>query len=345
MGVAGPVPAEVLGAYGFSPAATCHPLGAGHIHTTLLLEEGTRQGVLQQINTTVFKNPQAISHNLRVVGDYLQQHSPGYLFPQPLAARDGTDLVTDRTQRIWRLLPYVADTITLEKVATPAQAFEAARGFGLLARNLRGLDPALLQPTIDRFHDLVWRYAQFAQAVAHAPAALRATAAQAIARAQALHWLADAYQTHRLSGRLPARITHNDTKVNNILFDCKTQKAACVVDLDTIMPGYFIYDLGDLVRTCVSPAAEDETALDEIQVRTDVQQALEDGYLCEMGDVLTPGERALIPFAGQMMTYIMALRFLTDYLGGNTYYKIKHPNHNLDRAKNQLQLLELLLAG
>jgi Ser/Thr protein kinase RdoA (MazF antagonist) len=345
MALTGPVPEEVLHAYGFSAAATWQPLGAGHIHTTLLLTDGDRQGVLQLINTAVFKKPQAISHNLRVVGDYLQQHNPGYLFVRPVATREGSDLATDRAQRVWRLLPFVPGTVTLEKIETPAQAFEAARGFGLFARNLHGLDPARLQATIDRFHDLAWRYEQFTQAIEQAPASLKAAEEKTIARARQFRWLVDEYMHHIASGRLPLRVTHNDTKVNNLLFDHQTQKAVCVVDLDTIMPGYFFFDLGDLVRTGVSPAGEDETDLTAIRVRKDVLHALHEGYLLAMRDVLTPEEERLIPFAGRMMTYIMALRFLSDYLNGNVYYKVKHPHHNLHRAKNQLHLLEALVSG
>jgi Ser/Thr protein kinase RdoA (MazF antagonist) len=135
---------------------------------------------------------------------------------------------------------------------------------------------------------------------------------------------------------------HNDTKINNVLFDQATGKTVAVIDLDTLMPGYFIYDLGDMVRTFVCPVSEEERDVTRITFREEIYQAVVEGYLSEMSDVMTPEELRAIPFAGKMMTYIMGLRFLADYLRGNTYYHITYPEQNLVRARNQLRLLEVL---
>lgn len=336
------VPPEVLAQFRLPPQVRAVPLGAGHIHTTLLLPDANPAVVLQQINTAVFKKPDAIAHNLHVVGRYLAHHHPNYFFLNPLPTTAGAAVATDRAQRIWRLLPYVADTVTREEISSPGQAYEAARGFGLFARNLHGLNPSELQATIGRFHDLAWRYEQFEAALAHTTPGRAAQASPEIRMAKAFQPLVAEYQHLIGSGRLPLRVTHNDTKINNVLFDRATGEVKCVIDLDTLMPGYFIYDLGDLVRTCVCPVSEEETDLSKITIRTDVHEALVAGYLEPMADLLSVDEKKQIPFAGRMMTYIMALRFLADHLNGNIYYKVKHPLHNLERARNQLELLTKL---
>jgi Ser/Thr protein kinase RdoA (MazF antagonist) len=144
------------------------------------------------------------------------------------------------------------------------------------------------------------------------------------------------------SGSLKPRITHNDTKINNVLFDSTTQKAVCAIDLDTLMPGYFIYDLGDMIRTFVSPVDEEEKDISKIFVRKNIYDSLIQGYLSQMNDTLTSEENKAIPFSGLMMTYIMALRMLTDFLNGDVYYQIRYEGQNLVRATNQLKLLEEL---
>jgi hypothetical protein len=336
------VPAEVLQQFGLPPDVSATALGAGHIHTTLLVQDTSRAYVLQKINTAVFRKPNAIAHNLQVVGTYLAQHYPDYFFLRPQSTLAGAAVATDLQQNIWRLLPYVANSFTLEEVETPDQAYEAAKGFGLFASNLRGLNPNELHATIDRFHDLAWRYEQFDAACASATPELAQAARNEIATARTFQPLVARYLAVIQSGSLPLRVTHNDTKINNVLFDRTTRQVKCVIDLDTLMPGYFIYDLGDLVRTCVCPVGEDETDLSKMRLRPEVYDALVSGYLAGWGNTLSEEEKKLISFAGPMMTYIMALRFLADHLNGNVYYKVKYPRHNLDRARNQLQLLTLL---
>jgi Ser/Thr protein kinase RdoA (MazF antagonist) len=337
------VPPEVAQQFGLSVPITATALGAGHIHTTLLVQGTGGPFVLQKINTSVFKKPEAIAHNLSVAGQYLAHHHPDYFFLNPIPTQAGQPVATDSHQHLWRLLPYVRDSFTLEEIDRPEQAYEAARGFGLLARYLDGLDPHQLQPTIDRFHDLGWRYEQFETACARTTPALARMAEAEISSAKAFQPLVAEYQHLIQSGGLKLRVTHSDTKINNVLFDRTTNQVKCVIDLDTLMPGYFTYDLGDLVRTCVCPVNEEETDLSQITIRKEVYEALVAGYLHAMGDVLSDTEKTQIPFAGRMMTYIMALRFLADHLNGNVYYKVKYPRHNLDRARNQLHVLEKLM--
>jgi len=240
------------------------------------------------------------------------------------------------------VFPFIENTLTIDQVESPQQAYKAAREFGRLTRYLDGVDPKLFQPTIPRFHDLTLRKEQFNEALAGATPALLTEAANCIAQAQQFAFLVDAYQSLISAGSLRLRVVHNDTKINNVLFDRVTHDTVAVIDLDTLMPGYMIYDLGDMIRTFVCPVSEEEKDLSKISFRREVYDALLEGYLSEMDPVLDSAERGAIPFSGQMMTYIMALRFLADHLRGNTYYHISYQGQNLVRAANQLRLLEVL---
>lgn len=294
------------------------------------------------MNHNVFKQPDVIVRNMRLAADYLSQHDPDYLFLSIIKTRDGAELACDEEGYSWRLLPYIDNTITVNEVSTAGEAYEAAKGFGRLNRKLAGCNAEPFKPTIERFHDLGWRHEQFESALKGATTGRITQAEEAVARAKHFAFLVDRYKQLIASGKLKLRVFHNDTKINNILFDKDSRKAVCVIDLDTLMPGYFIYDLGDMVRSFVSPASESETDLAKVTVRSEIYDALVQGYLAEMDDVLTHDEKSVIPFSGQMMTYIMALRFLADFLNGNVYYAITYPDQNLDRARNQLQLLGLL---
>jgi Ser/Thr protein kinase RdoA (MazF antagonist) len=336
------VPDRVRNAYGFDESWQIESFGAGHIHRTFRVTGPGQPFVLQRVNHYVFKRPDVIARNIRLAADYLRQHHPEYLFLPIIKTRDGAEMVYDAEGYPWRLLPYIDNTITINEVSEAGEAYEAAKGFGRLTRNLAGCHTEQFEPTIERFHDLGWRYEQFQAALNVATALRISQAKETIAKAKHFAFLVDQYRQLIISKKLKLRVFHNDTKINNILFDKDSRKAVCVIDLDTLMPGYFIYDLGDMVRSFVSPASEAESDLAKVTVRSDIYDALVDGYLSEMDDVLTPDEKSAIPFSGQMMTYIMALRFLADFLNGNVYYAIAYPNQNLDRARNQLRLLELL---
>ena len=335
------IPASVAQAFSISAKASFSAIGSGHIHQTFLVDNG-QKFVLQRINKNVFTKPEVIARNNRLAADYLAIHHPHYLFLTALRDRQGHELVYAEDGFPWRIYPLIENTSTIDFVTSAGQAFEAAKGFGLLTRNLHGIDSSKLEPTLDRFHDLHWRYEQFEMELAHATPQVIMQAQDEIKLAQQFKPLVQQYTTLINSGSLISRITHNDTKINNILFDKLTGKAACVIDLDTLMPGYFIYDLGDMVRTCVSPVSEEEQDITRIAFRKEIHDALLEGYLSQMKDYMSDGELAAAPFAGKMMTYIMALRFLADFLRGNTYYTIHYPEQNLVRARNQLQLLKLL---
>lgn len=335
------VPAEIAHAFGFSPQAKISLLGSGHIHQTLLVE-GKDKLVLQRINKNVFTKPEVIARNNRLAAEYLSIHHPEYLFPKTLPDQQGRELVYATDGFPWRVYPLIENTLTVDFVTSTEQAFEAATGFGMLTRNLNGIDCTQFEPTLDRFHDLQWRYEQFETELAGATPPLIQQAEAEIKLAKEFMFLVQQYNTLLKSGALAIRITHNDTKINNILFDASTRKAVCVIDLDTLMPGYFIYDLGDMVRTCVCPVSEEEQNITRIAFRKEIYDALLEGYLSQMKAYMSAQELQAVPFAGKMMTYIMALRFLADYLRGNTYYTIHYPEQNLVRARNQLHLLQLL---
>lgn len=315
---------EVLAKLGIEGSAV--PIGSGHINKTYKVGAY----ILQKINTNVFKDPGIIANNLEIARQHLSLNHPDYLFIAPLKN------VVHKGDH-WRLYPYIEHSYTIDEATSVAQAFEAAQAFGKFGRFMQGCDISRINPTIERFHDLALRYDQFELALASTSTELKIVAAKEIQTAIKYRKLVDHYNSIIKSNTLKPGIFHNDTKINNVLFDRATGKAIAIIDLDTVMEGYFIYDLGDLVRTLVSPVSEEEKDLDKIVVRKDFYNAVIDGYTSEM-----KVDKSLASFAGMMMTYIMALRFLADFLRGNTYYHITYADQNLVRARNQLRLVELL---
>jgi len=334
---------EILKVFRVSEPVEISPLGSGHIHKTFKVT-GEKKFVLQRVNKNVFTRPEIIASNNRTAFQYLKQHHPDYPFPQTIPDLNGNDLHYDDDGFPWRLYSLIENSFTIDEVSSEQEAFEAAKGFGQLTKSLNGVDVSLFQPTLDRFHDLAWRYQQFEEALHNAKPEVVRAAEKEIAQTKAFEFLVMEYNDLIKKGSLVLRIMHNDTKVNNILFDSISRKAACAIDLDTLMPGYFIYDLGDMVRTFVSPATEEEKDISKVVFRKSIYDALLKGYLFEMGNVLSEEEKKSIPFAGKMMTYIMELRMLADFLRGNTYYHVTYPEQNLVRARNQLRLLELIVA-
>ena len=316
-------------------------IGTGHIHQTFKLK-GPKSFILQRVNKDVFKNPEIIASNLRTAGNYLTSHSPEYIFLKSVISETRQEMVYDAQGFPWRLFPYIENTFSIDKVDTLEEAFGAATEFGRLTRYLDGVNVGLFRETIPNFHDLALRYNQFGEALAASTSDRKEEAKDCIDAGRKTATLVDQYNQLIKSGSLRLRITHNDTKINNILFDTTTRKAVCVIDLDTLMPGYFIYDLGDMIRTFVCPVSEEEKDLSAVVVRREMYEAVVKGYLSQMREVMSPKEVAAIPFAGKMMTCIMALRFLADYLCGDTYYHTTYPGQNLVRARNQFRLLEKL---
>jgi hypothetical protein len=334
--------AEIIQQYGLvARDFSVSRVGSGYIHYTFKLS-GPRSFILQRVNKDVFKQPEVIASNMRHAAAYLKKNFPDFLFLSVINTKTGAEMVYDSDGFPWRLYPYIDNTYTVDKVASPEEAYSAAAQFGTLCKKLEGVDVKLFQPTIERFHDLNWRYEQFESAIANASAERLEQSRTEVTKAKGFRYLVTGYSDLIESGTLKLRITHNDTKINNILFESTTGKALCAIDLDTLMPGYFIYDLGDMIRTFVSPVDEEEKDLSKIEVRQPIYEAVINGYVSAMNDSLTKEEKKAIGFSGMMMTYIMALRMLTDFLNGDIYYQIRYPGQNLVRAKNQFCLLEKL---
>lgn len=336
---------HVLAGFGLDPQQfDVQPFGSGHINKTFLAADrnGGAGYVLQQINTQIFKQPAIIARNHKLTADFLAERHPSYFFVRAIPAKDGGEMFIDNDTKHWRLLPHIANTYTVDQADTPKQAYEAAKQFGRFAKLTTGIELSTFAPSIPNFHDLSLRYEAFASAIQTGSAERRQAAANAVAAYLALKHIAKTYAGLIKNNTLPTRLMHHDTKINNVLLRQGTHAGVCVVDLDTLMPGKVISDLGDMVRTYVSPVSEEERDLGRVVVREDFFLALIDGYLSEVRDALTPAEKAHVFYAGQFMVYMQGIRFLTDFLNGDVYYPIKYPHHNLDRACNQLTLLQRL---
>ncbi|GAB4406213.1 MAG: phosphotransferase [Bacteroidia bacterium] len=326
-------------------------LEQGHINSTWVATYSQAgrpvRYLVQQINGEVF-NTTILVRNMELLLDHLGSR----LSHLPDASRRTLTLLATRTrypERLycdsvglyWRVMLYIEESISVEQIDTPRQAHTAAYAFGHFVSLLRDLQPRQLGETIPYFHDVGRRYQALEAAWAQADDSRRTRAATLYAAATR-HAAIVAQMNRLIAEGMPLRVVHNDAKIGNLLLDAHTGEGLCVIDWDTVMPGYVLYDFGDLVRSCASPVPEDSTDLEAIVVRREVLQALVDGYLAGAGNLLLPVERANLLFGGLLMTYLMALRFLTDDLQGNVYYHTAYPDHNFDRARNQFRLLDLL---
>lgn len=319
------------------------PIGSGLIHRTWKVEvPGEGAYVLQEVNTGVFSNPVAIAENLDKIGRYLAEREPGYLFAAPLRTADGAVFCRDDSGGYCRMFRFVHGSRTYDTVSSPGQAYEASRQFGLFTRVLRDFDVRELQETLPHFHDLELRYEQFLRAASSGDAVRVRESGELIAFLRSQRRLVDKYVALKRHPDFLLRVTHHDTKISNILFDDR-DKGLCVIDLDTVMPGYFISDVGDMIRTYVSPASEEEVDLSAVLVRREFYRAIREGYLGVMGDVLSAAEQEHFFYAGLFMVYMQALRFLADHLNRDVYYGARYEGHNYNRAANQVRLLEGLM--
>ncbi|WP_373515714.1 phosphotransferase enzyme family protein, partial [Persicitalea sp.] len=334
---------RILAAYGIFPLPEPRRFGSGHINDTFLVESDSGACyVLQKINSRVF-DVGAIASNLRLAAQHMSKHHSDYLFVAPIPTLSGEELV-EVDGESWRLTPFVPNSNTINEATSPAQAYESARQFGLLARNLDGLDMAKFQATIPDFHNLSFRFEQFQEAIVRAGEERKIKAQEMITYFLDKKQIVATYENLLQNPDFPDRLMHHDTKINNVLLDTDTQRGLAVCDLDTLMPGKVISDLGDMVRTYVSPVSEESVEFEKVVVREDYYRALVEGYLAEMKEVLTETEKSAIFFSGLFLVYMQGIRFLADYLNGNVYYPTKYPDHNLDRARNQMVLLQDLYA-
>ncbi len=324
------------------------PLKTGHINTTHVVhvatDEGRRRFVLQRVNGRIFLNVPALMENVARVTTHLRAkaHAGGERSARVLSvvpARDGAACVCDANGEWWRVYDFIEGTHTVDRVTTEAQAREAARAFGRFQAHLADLPGVRLHETILNFHHTPSRVAALRAAIQEDVLG-RARDVQAEV-SFALTREADAHVLLNLvaAGRLTERVTHNDTKINNVMLDDATGHAVAVVDLDTVMPGLALYDFGDLVRASASSTSEDDPEPANMHVKLSLFRALVEGWL-EAGAAPSSDERAHLAFSGKLMAYETGVRFLTDYLRGDVYFKVHHPEHNLHRARTQFALVQ-----
>ncbi|HVY75403.1 MAG TPA: aminoglycoside phosphotransferase family protein [Puia sp.] len=333
----------ILTAYGLNAGSLeIAPMGSGLINHTWIIRGSQRPYILQRINNAVFKKPRDIEENISSIESFLKIHHPEYLFIAPIKTTDGREMIETEGHGYFRMFPFVENSHTVTVVNNTTQAWEAANQFGLFTKNLSGFPAATLKHTLPDFHNLSLRYDQFQLALENGnPQRIQQTA-DIIERMKAQYAIVDEYKRILSSPDFHLRVTHHDTKISNVLFDAG-DRGLCVIDLDTVMPGYFISDVGDMMRTYLSPVSEEESDFSRLEVREDFFRAIVNGYLREMGAELTKTEKEHFIYAGKFMIYMQALRFLTDHLNDDIYYGAKYEGHNLVRAGNQLALLDKLL--
>ncbi len=321
------------------------PYGTGHINDTycVVFNQGGHavRYIFQRLNGQVFKQPLAVIENIQRVTDHIRGKLAGARDPSRsvltlIPTWDHRFWHCDREGSFWRAYIFIENARTYDQVQSAQQAFAAAKAFGAFQQRLADLPPPRLHETIPAFHDTPARLAQLEQAVA-ADTANRVRLARAeIDFALRRRPLASSL----LAGNLPERIAHNDTKLNNVMLDDRTGDGVCVIDLDTVMPGRVAYDFGDMVRTTTSSTPEDETDLSKVEMRFDLFEALVRGYLGAAHGFLRREEKNCLALAGKVVTLEIGIRFLTDFLQGDSYFKIHRLGHNLDRARTQFKLVE-----
>ncbi len=326
------------------------PYGNGHINDTFLLrctspDQNETKFILQRMNHDIFKNPPQLMENVVQVTQHLrrtilsQGGDPNRETLNVLQTRNGADWYQDSSQNYWRVFPFIERSVCLEKVESEKDFYDSAVAFGNFQRQLADFPVRKLHETIPNFHNTSSRFEDFQKAVQEGDQS-RAALAQA-ELAFALDRKQDtAVLTNLLAeGKLPLRVTHNDTKLNNILFDADTHKALCIIDLDTVMPGLSLYDFGDSIRFGANTGAEDETDLSKVELDLSLFEAFTKGYLEGCAGSLTPKEIEMLPMGAKLMTYECGIRFLADFLTGDHYFKTHREHHNLDRARTQFKLV------
>ena len=326
------------------------PFGSGHINDTFLLSTQGSGYVLQRINHNVFKKPEEVMDNIVRVTEHIANKleiqgvddiSRRVLKVIPVT--DGQSYHKDDCGNYWRVFNFIENASTYDCAQSLDQACQAGRAFGQFQNHLADLQGPPLYETIPDFHNGPKRFKAFTLALEKDCRSRASKAKKEIDFMLGHNWIFNTVAELTEQGSLPIRVTHNDTKMNNIMFDDTTGEGLCVIDLDTVMPGLSLYDFGDIVRTMISDVEEDETDLSKIAIDLPRFEAIVRGYISTAGEFLNETECQNLFLAGMMMTLIHGTRFLTDYLEGDTYYKIQRPSHNLDRCRVQFNLIEQML--
>lgn len=333
---------QIFKEFGIDRAAIVKPFGSGLINNTWLVTVGDNDFILQRINHHVFKKPEDIADNIRLIADHLKRTQSNYLFVSPLKTIHGNDMIFLNEEGYFRLFPFIKNSHTVDTVTSSSQAYEAAKQFGRFTNVLSDLPIKKLKLTIPDFHNLALRYSQFENALKNGNNERIKQSAETITFLKEQSGIVHISELIKANTAFKKRVTHHDTKISNVLFD-QDDHGLCVIDLDTVMPGYFISDFGDMMRTYLSPVSEEEKDLSKIEIREDYFKAIADGYLSEMQYELTAIEKDHLVYAGKFLTYMQALRFLTDHLNNDVYYGAKYEGHNFIRANNQVELLKKIM--
>lgn len=332
---------EVLDAFGIKEKVV--PYGNGHINDTYC--SVSAKYIIQRINTDVFQDADALMGNIERVTEFLKKKiiaeggDPERETLTVVKTVDGKPYYKFDDDNVFRVYLCIGQTYTIESDKTPEDMYNAGKGFGKFQQMLADFDAESLNETIVDFHNTPKRVEALKQAIAEDRAGRADSVRVEIDFALKNAEFSDIVVNGIKSGDIPLRVTHNDTKINNILYDEQSGEAIAVIDLDTVMPGSMLYDFGDALRMGASTAAEDETNLDDVRFDKECFEAFARGYLAETKSVMSPMELELLPFSVKLLTYECGTRFLTDYLNGDIYFKIHRENHNLDRARNQFKLV------
>ena len=332
---------QILNAFKLdAPVTSCERYGCGHVNETyLVVSESGRRYILQKISTRAFHDVPALMQNIISVTQFLKEKTDdprGVLTLVPTT--DGQFFLSCEDGSYWRLYDFVEDAVCLQAPETPEDFYQSALAFGSFQQMLTDFPAETLSETIPMFHNTANRFKLFREKLAEDPMGRAASVKEEIEFALAHEAEASTLVDLQASGELPTRVTHNDTKLNNVMLDATTKKALCVIDLDTIMPGLSLYDFGDSIRFGAATAAEDETDLSKVEMSLDLFRTYAAGFLSACPG-LTDLEKKLMPLGAKMMTLECGVRFLTDYLDGDHYFKVHRENHNLDRCRSQFKLV------
>lgn len=328
------------------------PYGNGHINDTYAvtcsLAGGSVRFILQRLNPVVFPDRAGLMRNMIAVTEFLRKAvirdggDPERECLRLIPLKDGSPYLTDESGDVWRATQFIENTDAYLVAESPEMFASAGEAFGKFMARLGGFDASSLFEVIPRFHDTPDRYARVLASLERNAAGRMDEAKDEIAfvreRGEGCSVITDALER----GEVPVRVTHNDTKLNNVLIDTATKEAVCVIDLDTVMPGSMLYDFGDAVRVGCSTAKEDERDLSLVDFDLGLFRAFTEGYLAGAGRSVTAAELGLLPDAARLMTFECGMRFLTDFLDGDTYFKTAYPEHNLVRARTQFKLVRTM---
>ncbi len=335
---------EAISAFFKNQPEKIKPHGNGHINSTFLVVYEGKKYTLQKINTVVFPKPFEVMENIKGVTEHIRQKTAGSKNADRstltvIPTLDGKDCYESSEGEYWRLYTYVDNAVAFERVESAKDFYNCANAFGIFQSQLADYPAHTLHETIVNFHNTPVRYQNLMRSVEKNASGRASDVSAEIEFAKARREFCETLENARADGSLPLRVTHNDTKLNNILFDEETLEPICVIDLDTVMPGYSVNDFGDSIRFGANTAAEDETDLSKVSLDLELFRAFAEGFIKGCNGALTKKELELLPVGAMMMTLECGMRFLADHIDGDVYFKIHRENHNLDRCRCQFALV------